>query len=728
MPASEQHDSAFPLEDMRLILEARHHAPRAFLGPHADAGGNVVRAYLPAARHAWIGEPRRPMSRIGNTGLFEVHGAPSGPYQFVWTDATGQEHRHADAYAFEPELPQAELDAFNRGEHRRAQRLLGAHPRERGGVPGTRFAVWAPNAERVSVVGDFNDWDGRRHPMDARGGSGVWELFIPGVGPGALYKFELRNRDSGGVMQRADPYARAAEVPPRSASCVTASEYAWADADWLARRPDWKQAPLSAYELHAGSWRRHPDGRFYAYRELADTLVPYLKDMGFTHVELMPITEHPYNASWGYQTTGYFAPTARYGSPDDFRYLVDRCHQAGIGVILDWVPGHFPRDEHALAGFDGTALYEHADPRLGLHPEWGTLVFNYGRNEVKSFLISSAVHWLEEFHIDGLRVDAVASMLYLDYARKPGGWLPNRHGGRENLEAVAFLQALNAATHGECPGSFTIAEESTAWPAVTRPDWVGGLGFSMKWNMGWMHDTLTYLHEDPIHRRYHHELLTFGMLYAYSENFVLPLSHDEVVHGKGSLLARMPGDAWQRFANLRLLFSYQFTYPGKKLLFMGDEFAMPGEWSHDTELPWGLLSQPGHRGIRDLVRDLNRLYISEPALHAADFSADGFEWIDCHDALQSVVSYLRRGGGQESLVILNFTPVVREGYRLGVPVSGRYRELFNSDAAGYGGSNVGNLGGVTAEAVPWMGRPWSLSLTLPPLGALVLAVPRGERA
>ena len=725
MAASGLKSTSIP-EDLHLLLEARHHAPDTFLGPHPSADGNIVRAWLPRAERAWIGDFHRPMSRVGATPLFEARGVPADPYELLWRDAQGREHRHPDAYAFPPEIPEPELWAFNLGEHRRAHRILGAHPTCRAGVNGTRFAVWAPNAGRVSVVGDFNDWDGCCHPMNIRGTSGVWELFVPGVDAGALYKFELRNRDTGEIFLRADPYARASETPPRNASRVTVSNYAWGDREWRDGRPDWKISALSAYELHAGSWRRHPDGRFYGYRELAEALIPYVKDLGFTHVELMPITEHPFNGSWGYQTTGYFAPTARYGSPDDFRYFVDRCHQAGIGVILDWVPGHFPRDEHALARFDGTELYEHADPRSGLHPEWGTHVFNYSRNEVRSFLISSAIHWLEDCHVDGLRVDAVASMLYLDYGRKPGEWLPNPHGGNENLAAMGFLQALNAATHGECPGTFTIAEESTAWPAVTRPDWVGGLGFSMKWNMGWMHDTLAYLHEDPVHRRYHHERLTFGMLYAFSENFVLPLSHDEVVHGKGSLLARMPGDEWQRFANLRLLFSYQFTYPGKKLLFMGGEFAMPGEWSHDTELPWALLQRPFNVGIRDLVRDLNRLYSSEQALHACDFGPEGFEWVDCHDALQSVVSYLRNGGGGQLLVILNFTPVVRRDYRIGVPKAGRYTELFNSDAACYAGSNVGNLGGAEAEASPWMGRPYSLSLTLPPLGALVLRVPGGD--
>jgi 1,4-alpha-glucan branching enzyme len=711
--------------DLQLLSQARHHSPSKFLGPHTAKGTTVVRAYLPHAKAAWLDSKSVPMRRDADSALFEAPLTHDGSYELIWSDPEGRELRHADPYGFPPELSLEELAAFNRGEHRRAQRMLGAQLRERAGISGTRFAVWAPNAERVSVVGDFNRWDGRCHPMDVRGDSGIWELFVPGVGAGALYRFEIRNRSSGEVLLRADPFAQEAEHPADSASRVTASSYAWQDADWLERRPDWRKAPMSVYEVHAGSWRRHADGRFYSYRELAGSLVPYALESGFTHLELMPVTEHPYDASWGYQTTGYFAPTARFGKPDDFRYFIDRCHQAGLGVILDWVPGHFPRDEHALVRFDGTALFEHEDPRRGLHPDWGTLVFNYGRNEVRSFLISSAVHWLEEFHLDGLRVDAVASMLYLDYGRKDGEWLPNVHGGKENLEAILFLQSLNSATHGECPGSFTVAEESTAWPAVTRPDWLGGLGFSMKWNMGWMHDTLAYLHEDPIHRRYHHERLTFGLLYAFSENFVLPFSHDEVVHGKGSLAARMPGDEWQRFANLRLLFAYLFTYPGKKLLFMGDEFGMPAEWSHDGQLPWNLLEVPGHARLRRLVCDLNRLYRQETALHLHDFDAEGFEWIDCHDVTQSTISYLRRGGQHDLLVVLNFTPVVRHGYRLGVPRPGRYEELLNSDAAVYGGSDAGNLGGVPTEELPWMGRPYSLTLTLPPLGALLLRVPGG---
>ncbi|HEX6550870.1 MAG TPA: 1,4-alpha-glucan branching protein GlgB, partial [Gammaproteobacteria bacterium] len=568
---------------------------------------------------------------------------------------------------------------------------------------------------------DFNSWDGRQHPMRVRGSSGVWELFIPGLTAGALYKYELRNRDDGSVQVKADPYGNRLEPPPRTASIVTAPDsHDWQDAAWMSQRPDWQHGPLSIYEVHPGSWRRNADGGFLDYRSLAHALVEHVMHTGFTHIQLMPITEHPFNGSWGYQTTGYFAPTSRFGTPDDFRYLVDYCHRHGIGVLLDWVPGHFPRDPHGLARFDGTALYEHADPRQGTHPDWDTLVFNYGRKEVRSFLISSALYWLKEFHVDGLRVDAVASMLYLDYSRKQGEWLPNKFGGRENLEAVSFIRELNTVTHAECPGTVTIAEESTAWPSVSRPVWLGGLGFSMKWNMGWMHDTLSYMRKDPVHRHYHHDLLTFGMLYAYSENFVLPLSHDEVVHGKGSLLGKMPGDEWQRFANLRLLYSYLFSYPGKKHLFMGDEFGASKEWDHDQSLEWELLRYRYHAGVMQLVQDLNRLYRSIPALHRHDFEPDGFEWIDCHDAAQSVISYLRRNGNDLCVVALNFTPVPRHSYRIGVPVNGYYRELFNSDSNCYGGSNVGNLGGVSSEPLACMGRPHSLTLTLPPLGGVIL--------
>ncbi|HEX7113406.1 MAG TPA: 1,4-alpha-glucan branching protein GlgB, partial [Mizugakiibacter sp.] len=600
-----------------------------------------------------------------------------------------------------------------------------AHVIERRGVVGTRFAVWAPNAERVSVVGDFNGWDGRRHPMTVHGSSGVWEIFVPDVGAGALYKFELRHRESGRVLLKSDPYGRTFEMRPGTAACVAGPRaFRWSDDAWMAAHPDWRHAPVAIYELHLGAWQRHADGGFAGYAELAEALVRHLAGSGFTHVELLPVTEHPLDDSWGYQSTGFFAPTRRHGLPDDFRAFVDTLHRHGYGVILDWVPGHFPRDDWALAQFDGTALYEHADPRRAEAPHWGSLKFNFARHEVRSFLISSALYWLEEFHLDGLRVDAVASMLYLDYGREDGDWLPNPHGGREDLDAVAFLRELNAAIREHRPRAATIAEESTAWPGVTRAPWLGGLGFTMKWNMGWMHDTLAYLAHDPVHRRYHHDQLTFARWYAFEEQFVLPLSHDEVVHGKRTLLGKMPGDRWQRFANLRLLYAYQFTWPGKKLLFMGQEFGASAEWDFARALDWAEAALPEHAGIRRLVDDLGRLYRERPALHAHDFDAEGFDWIDCHDALQSVLVYLRRGAGEAIVVALNFTPVPRYGYRIGLPQGGRYRELLNSDSHHYGGGDVGNGGAIEAEAVPWMGRAWSASLTLPPLGALLLA-PQG---
>ena len=613
-----------------------------------------------------------------------------------------------------------DLFLFGQGTNYQSYRLLGALPTP----DGTVFRVWAPNADQVAVVGDFNGWDGNVHRMRCLGDSGVWEAFVPGIGAGALYKFEIRNRASGALMVKADPYARAFEQRPATASRVTAGDgFAWSDAAWLEQRAtrDWLHAPMNIYEVHAGSWMRHADGGFYSYRELAERLVPYVADMGYTHLEFMPLMEHPLDESWGYQCTGYFAASSRFGSPDDLRFLIDRCHAAGIGVILDWVPGHFPRDAWALAHFDGTALYEHEDPRLKLQPDWGTYVFNFGRNEVKSFLMSSAHWWLDEFHADGLRVDAVASMLYLDYSRKAGEWLPNRYGGRENIEAIDFLRAMNAMVHREFPGALTIAEESTAWPMVSRPVHLGGLGFSMKWNMGWMNDTLAYMGQDPVHRRYHHERLTFGQLYAYTENFVLPLSHDEVVHGKGSLLGKMPGDEWQRFANLRLLLTYQATAPGKKLSFMGNEIGSGHEWRSREELPWHLLQWPVHAGAQAAARDLNRLYAGVPALHDQDFDVGGFSWIDCHDADQSVVAWLRYArNGDFAVVLLNFTPVPRPGYRIGLPEAGPYREVFNSDSRHYGGSDMGNGDGLYAVRESWMGRPASLTLTLPPLAALVL--------
>lgn len=617
------------------------------------------------------------------------------------------------------EITADELYLFNEGRLLQVYRLLGAHPVR----AGMRFAVWAPDAGQVSVVGDFNDWQVGRDPLRPVGTSGIWAACVARASPGSCYKYALLPRDGGDITMKADPCARAYEAPPRTASLIGAGA-AYEDHDWLQRRRqrDWLHDPMTVYEVHAGSWKRHDDGRLYAWRELADDLVPYVKQMGFTHIELMPVMEHPFDGSWGYQTTGYFAPSARQGSPADLRAFIDRCHQAGIGVILDWVPAHFPKDDFALARFDGTALFEHLDPRLGSHPDWGTLIFNYGRREVRSFLLSSAHFWLDQFHADGLRVDAVASMLYLDYSRLSGEWLPNALGGRENLEAISFLRELNAMVHGLFPGAVTIAEESTAWPMVTRPVETGGLGFSMKWNMGWMNDTLNYVRRDPVHRRYHHDRLTFSQIYAHHENFVLPLSHDEVVHGKGALLAQMPGDRWQRFANLRLLLTYQMTWPGKKLNFMGNELAQVAEWRHDGELDWQVLSDPDHHGVQTLLRDLNRLYVERRALHALDFDSAGFQWIDCQDAEQSVVSYMRFGDDRLFvIVVLNFTPVPRHGYSIGVPQGGRYRELFNSDSRHYGGSNLGNDGSAIAAANPCNGRPATLSLTLPPLAGLILS-------
>jgi 1,4-alpha-glucan branching enzyme len=714
-------------EDVRRVLEARHHDPFQVLGRHPDGEGAVVRALLPRAEKVHILENGIELDRVEGTDLFLWQGpADAVPqrYRLHWHDAHDNVHHRYDPYCFPPQLGDFDLHLFGEGRHWHAYHFLGAHPRDAEGVAGVQFAVWAPNAERVSVVGDFNDWDGRAHPMRVRGGSGVWELFIPEIPTGGYYKFELRDRQ-GNILVKIDPYSRAFQCRPETAGIVCAeSSYRWDDQEWMQARPkaDWLRRPVSIYELHLGSWQTAADGSFLSYRELAERLADYVREAGFTHIELLPITEHPLDASWGYQTTGYFAPTSRFGTPDDFRYFVDHLHQQGIGVILDWVPAHFPRDTFALARYDGSALYEHADPRLGEHRDWGTLIFNYGRNEVKNFLLSSALYWLEEFHLDGLRVDAVASMLYLDYSRQPGDWIPNKFGGNENLEAVEFLRQLNTVTHEQHPGSLMIAEESTAWPAVSRPTYVGGLGFSMKWNMGWMHDTLSYMSKDPIYRHYHHDKLTFGLIYAFSENFVLPFSHDEVVHGKRSLLDRMPGDAWQKFASLRLLLTFMFTYPGKKLLFMGSEFGQGKEWSFEQALDWHLLERPEHKGVRDLVADLNRLYRASPALYEVDFQDLGFGWIDCHDSSQSVLSYLRKSRSGESIVaaIFNFTPIPRTNYRIGVPLAGFYREAINSDATVYGGTNMGNEGGMEAEPMSWMGRPHSLPITLPPLGAVVL--------
>ncbi|MEQ8486707.1 MAG: 1,4-alpha-glucan branching protein GlgB [Pseudomonadales bacterium] len=706
------------------LIDGRHHAPYEVLGRFERGAEAVIRVFRPdAAQVSLAGDV--PFTRTRAEGVFEWRGSAAdvvGPYRLQIQGSDGACRVGYDPYAFRVTLADEALQALSAGRHHRQQHLLGAHPLVIDGVAGVRFAVWAPNAERVSVIGDFNDWDGRRCPMQNLGSSGVWCLFVPAAATGARYKFEIRQRASGMLMHKADPCAEAFELRPATASVVAApSAHRWQDGEWMSRRARSNplDRPMSIYEVHLGSWQRAGDGSFLDYRELASRLADHVERLGFTHVQLLPVMEHPFDGSWGYQTLGYFAPTSRFGSPDEFRAFVDHLHCRGIGVILDWVPGHFPRDAHGLARFDGTALYEHADPRLGEHPDWGTLVFNYGRNEVRSFLTSSALHWLEGYHADGLRVDAVASMLYLDYSREPGTWRPNRYGGNENLEAIDWLRELNTVAHGECPGVVIVAEESTSWPQVTRPTHLGGLGFTLKWNMGWMHDTLEYLSHDPIHRAYHHDRLTFGMLYAFTENFVLPFSHDEVVHGKRALLDKMPGDNWQRLANLRLLYTYQFTYPGKKLTFMGNEFADPEEWWHDRALDWSVSGAPGHRGVMALMRDLNALYRHQPAL-GNDVSGAGFEWIDCHDHRNSVITYLRRAGDETLVIALNFTPVPRTGYRIGVPTGGRYREILNSDSRYYGGSDLGNGLGIVADERPWMGRPHSLTVTLPPLAGIVL--------
>jgi 1,4-alpha-glucan branching enzyme len=622
-------------------------------------------------------------------------------------------------------LTESDLYLFNEGSHLHLFEKLGSHPLRLDGVDGTHFAVWAPNADRVTVIGDWNDWLGDSRELRTLGASGIWAGFLPGVTRGAHYKYRIESRARGFRVDKADPFSFHCEVSPRTASTVWTLDYEWGDGDWMSGRAGRNSlhAPMSTYEVHLGSWRRVPEqgNRSLSYLEMAERLPEYAASMGFTHVELLPVMEHPFYGSWGYQTTGYFAPTSRYGTPQDFMHLVDRLHQAGVGVILDWVPSHFPTDEFALGYFDGTHLYEHGDPRQGLHPDWNSFVFNYGRHEVRSFLLSSAMYWLEKYHADGLRVDAVASMLYLDYSRKAGEWIPNAFGGRENLDAIGFLRRLNAEAYASEPATQTIAEESTSWPMVSRPAHLGGLGFGLKWDMGWMHDVLEYFAHDPIHRKFHHGNLTFRMLYAFTENFVLPLSHDEVVHLKGSLLAKMPGDEWRKLANLRLLLGYMFAQPGKKLLFMGGELGQWSEWNHESSLDWSLLERDAHRGLQRWVRDLNTVYRAEPALHALDCDARGFEWIDCNDAEQSTLVFLRHGGEprQSVLVACNFTPVPRHNFRIGVPTGGYWREILNGDAPLYGGSGQGNMGGVRAAPVAWHGRHHSLAITLPPLAIAV---------
>ncbi len=727
------HNRGVPaLDAFDALGSARHSDPFAILGPHVQDGVLVIRAFHPSAERIDVAHAggMTPMARIHEAGVFEAR-FPGVDDVFDYRLRAGYPGGHAaeidDPYRYGRVISEYDLYLFAQGKHTRIYEKLGAHLTRIGEADGVHFAVWAPNADRVSVVGDFNAWDGRVHPMRRLGQSGVWEIFVPGVGEGQRYKFEIRATRHGEVLLKADPFGFRFELPPLTASIVTRRDYEWHDAQWFVDRAGcdaWLDRPMAIYEVHLGSWARahgQPD-RPLSYRELADRLVPYVKEMGYTHIELLPVMEHPYAPSWGYQVTGFFAPTSRFGAPEDFKAFVERCHRDGIGVILDWVPGHFPKDAHGLARFDGTALYEHADPRQGEHRDWGTLIFNYGRNEVRNFLLANALFWLEEFHIDGLRVDAVASMLYLDYSRPEGQWVPNRFGGRENLDAIDFLRELNALTHGEHAGSITIAEESTAFPSVSRPTYLGGLGFTYKWNMGWMNDTLEYVKQDPIYRRYHHRLLTFSLLYAFSENYILPFSHDEVVHMKGSMWGKAPGDDWQKAATLRSLYGYMYAHPGKKLMFMGSEFGQTREWSHDRGLDWHLLDEPLHGGLRAFVRDLNRVYAAEPALHRHDFESTGFQWIDCNDSDNSVVSLMRKANGHADFVVavLNFTPVPRHDYVVGVPAAASYTEILNSDAAVYGGGNVGNGGTIVPQASPSHGFDHSLRLTLPPLGFLLL--------
>ncbi len=718
--------------DVQRLLDRDHPEPHAYLGAHPAGAGVVVRVYRPGAESVSVVRKRRkpaPLEQVHPAGVFEgVLAKARLPLAYELEVDYGHAGMFTirDPYAFLPTVGELDLHLAGEGRHEEIYERLGAHVREVDGVAGTAFSVWAPAARSVSVVGEFNSWDGRLHPMRVLGSSGIWELFVPGVAAGARYKYEIRAQ-TGELRMKADPLAFESEIPPETSSVVSHSTHEWSDAEWLAARRGAEaplDGPMSIYEVHLGSWRLNPleDNRSLTYSELAEELAAYAKDMGFTHIELMPVMAHPFTGSWGYQVTSYYAPSPRFGTPDEFRAFVDSLHGHGIGVILDWVPAHFPRDDWALARFDGTALYEHEDPRRGSHPDWGTLIFNFGRNEVRNFLLANALFWLREYHADGIRVDAVASMLYLDYSRKADEWVPNQFGGNEDLEAVAFLKEMNEVIHGREPGVISAAEESTAWPGVSQPTYLGGLGFGLKWNMGWMHDTLSYFQQDPVYRRFHHHQLTFSLMYAFSENFVLPLSHDEVVHGKGSLIQKMPGDRWQKFANLRCLYAYMWSHPGKKLLFMGQEFAQEAEWSHERSLDWHLLEQHDHNGIQSLVRDLNRVYKAHPALWEVDFDSRGFWWIEANDAAHNVVAFARASKDAEEVLVCvaNLSPMPRESYRIGVPRSGRWVEALNTDSEFYGGANIGNWGTIEAEAIPWNDQPFSAQITLPPLAVLWL--------
>lgn len=729
-PGVQEPEFAITDDDARRLLEGRHDDPFAVLGPHKIGRSRFVTAFDPGAQRMFAianGKAHELRQHPAAPGVFSGKVPGQAPYILRGEDDAGHSWEMDDPYRFGPVIGEMDEYLLAEGTHERIWQVLGAHVIDHEGSRGAHFAVWAPNARRVSVVGAFNLWDGRRNPMRRRGASGVWEIFIPGLDEGTAYMYEILGAEGHVLPLKADPVGFGSQHPPATASVVRdISGYGWHDAGWLERRAtrNARGAPISIYEVHLGSWRRRwaEGGRPLSYRELAVELVDYASDLGFTHIELLPVNEHPFDGSWGYQPIGLFAPTIRFGPPHEFRDFIDAAHDKGLGVMIDWVPGHFPTDPHGLARFDGTALYEHADPREGFHPDWNTCIYNFGRTEVQNYLVSNALYWLEEYHVDGLRVDAVASMLYRDYSRREGEWIPNKDGGRENYEAIEFLRRMNATVYGKVGGIMTVAEESTSFPGVSRPVDAGGLGFGYKWNMGWMNDTLAYIRKDPIHRRYHHHQMTFGLHYAFSENFVLPISHDEVVHGKGSMLEKMPGNEREKFANLRAYYGFMWGHPGKKLLFMGQEFGQAREWDHNAEIDWACLEDPRHSGLQRLIGDLNRLYREEPALHAKDCEAEGFQWIEPNGAAESVLAWIRRGRSEDRPVVIvcNFTPVERDGWRCGLPHAGRWRELLNTDASIYGGGGRGNLGAVSAEEKGWHGQPASATLTLPPLSTIVL--------